>query len=440
MKNPYFLIIIIFSIMLFSWQTVFSQETEKQQEIQSMIDRGIEYERVNKLDRAIEIYCQILELDPDNILIKVRLAKIFSWQNKFDEALKLLDEVLKISPQHSEALFRKAQILSWQGHYKEAINFYELYLTKEKNDADALMGIARVCFWSGEYEKAIEYFNRAVSAGADEVEVGMELGKVYLAMDNKKKASEEFKLVLELDPDNKEAKRFLRGIELLKTVEIEPMGIVWELYPDGTEAVTMENKFTYNYKQLFSFILTYQDKALNSIHDQSFNFGGVFMGIKNFYLSASFGYIPEPDFSPKYQLETSFDYGLGAGFVPGIRISAEVYPTETLFTISPRITKYFTDYTYAVISYYQYIYSSGYRTLNISFNLSMEYLPKNPLYLGVSYGGDVETKDPERRHFDFNTGISFKITENLVGIFEYSWIETKYGRTNRIGYRHRVQW
>ena len=433
-----FLLILLFVIP--QVQILLSEEVQKQQEIEKLIDKGIEYERANNLDKAIEIYQKVLELDPENLHIKVRLAKVLSWKNEFDKALEILNEVIEVSPYHSEALFRKAQILSWKGEYKKAIATYELYLMKEKNDADALMGIGRACFWSGQYDKAIEYLKRALAAGADEVEVRMELGKVYLATDNKKAARDEFKKILEIDPENKDAKRFLRGIELLKTVEIEPMGIIWELYPDGSTATTLQNNFLYHYRQTFDFILSLNAKALNGTNDTNFRIGTVYMGINNLYTGLTFSFTPDADLYSPAQITASIDYGVGAGFVPGIEVSADIYSSETLFTISPRFTKYFTDYTYAVVGYHQYIYSTGYDTLNISFNLSMEYLPQNTISFGVSYGGDVETKDPEKRVFDFNTGITFRITENLMGIIEYSWVETKYGRTHRIGYINRVQW
>ena len=75
--------------MLFFQPSLFAQETE---EIERMIEKGIEYEREGKLRQASDMYKEILTKDPNNIMVKIRLAKILSWQNEFNEALNILDE------------------------------------------------------------------------------------------------------------------------------------------------------------------------------------------------------------------------------------------------------------------------------------------------------------------------------------------------------------
>ncbi|MFW6138908.1 MAG: tetratricopeptide repeat protein, partial [Spirochaetota bacterium] len=130
---------------------IFGSETDK------LIDQAIMYERQGRLDQAIETYRQILEIDPSNVMVQVRLAKVLGWKQRFEEALELLNQVLEKYPGHSEALFRKAQILSWQKKYTQSIETYRKYLNVEKNDSDALMGIARVSFWAGNNQEAISY-------------------------------------------------------------------------------------------------------------------------------------------------------------------------------------------------------------------------------------------------------------------------------------------
>ena len=95
------------------------------EEIDSLIDQGIQYERDNKLQQAIDTYRHVLEFDQKNIMVRIRLAKVLSWTNQYDEALIILNEVLEQNPEQPEALFRKAQILSWQGKYEESILLFK---------------------------------------------------------------------------------------------------------------------------------------------------------------------------------------------------------------------------------------------------------------------------------------------------------------------------
>jgi len=447
-KGKLFIISLILTLFLSSIFLPLNAKAQTSQEVERLVDEGIMYERQNRLDEAIEIYRRVLELDPENILVKVRLAKVLSWKNNFEEALSILNSVLQQVPEQSEALFRKAQILSWQKNYSESIEAYKKYLQIKKDDADALMGIARVYFWSGRYEDAINYFNRAVQAGANEVEARLELGKVYLAMNNTTLAKEQFIKVIELDPDNKDAKRFLKGIPALITFELIPVAFSWDIYPDSSLGITASSSLTYHHKQVWNISLLYEDTATGGFHDQTFTLTNVFMGIHNLYMLGSFFYTPEPDFSPETGGEVGATLSIQGGFGAGVYISADLYreapagviQNDTLFAIKPEIVKYFGDLNFILIRYNHYLYTSGYSTSTLNLSMNMEYYEKNILYAGFTYGGDVETRNKERRIFEIALGISCNVTENLELFFYYSLIETQYGKTNQIKFNPLIKW
>ena len=58
----------------------------------------------------------------------------------------------------------------------------------------------------------------------------------------------------------------------------------------------------------------------------------------------------------------------------------------------------------------------------------------------IFYGGDVETRDPARRVFDFASGISINLHENLETSLSYAWIETPYGRSSEISWSNYIRW
>jgi len=450
-KNKIFSIAVIPSIFLLFFITssiiVYAQNTtnisltpEQKKKIELLMDMGIRYEHEDKLDKAAETFRQALEIDPNNILVKVRLAKILSWKGKYDEALKYLNEVLNKVPNHPEALFRKAQILSWQGKYNEAIATYQIYLLEEKNDADALMGIGRVCFWSGWYEKAIEYFNRAIKAGGDKIDAYLNLGKIYLAIDNKEKAKEMFKKVLEIDPNNKDAKKFLAGIRTMKTFEIEPLTLNWYYYTDGNIGITTNTSLLYHYKQKIDFLFKFEDSAINSQHDQKFTTGITYMGIENLYLGVKYRVTYDPDFSEYYFGELSLHYNFKKVITPGIMIDYYRFSYDTMVAVKPELQKDFSDVSYARVRFNQYLFSDNYKASTIELYIQFEYYNKNTIYVNATYGGDSEIKDPNRRIFDFGLGISYDITDNLGIKFGYGWLETQYGRTHELTWQNTVKW
>jgi tetratricopeptide (TPR) repeat protein len=418
------------------------------EEIERLVDEGIMYERENRLDEATRAYQRALELDPSNILIKIRLAKVLSWQNRFDEALSILNSVLEQAPRQSEALFRKAQILSWQGKYSESIEVYRRYLEIKGDDTDALMGIARVYFWSGKNEEAIEYFNRAIDAGADEVEARIELGKVYIAINDTEMAKEEFKRALELDPENNEAKRYLKGIPAIITYEIIPLAFSWDLYPDSSLGITASSSITYHHKQVWNISFVYEDAAIGGVHDRTVTLKNVFMGIHNLYMMGSFFYTPEPDFSPITGGEIGATISFRGGFGTGVYFSADYYgeapgiaiQNDTLIAIKPEIIKYFGEMNFILLRYTHYLYTSGYSTSTFNLSTNFAYFQDNCIYAGFTYGGDVETRKKERRVFEIALGISYNVTENLGLFFNYSWIETQFGKTNQFEFHPVIKW
>ncbi|MGQ9614880.1 MAG: tetratricopeptide repeat protein [Spirochaetota bacterium] len=417
-------------------------------EVERFIDEGIRYERENRLDEATRAYRKALELDPSNILIMVRLAKVLSWQNRFDEALDILNSVLEQAPRQSEALFRKAQILSWQGKYSESIETYGRYLEIKGDDTDALMGIARVYFWSGKNEEAIEYFNKAIEAGADEIEARIELGKVYLAMNDTYMAKEEFNRVLQLDPENNEAKRYLKSIPALISFEIIPVAFSWDLYPDRSLGITASSSVTYHHKQAWNIFFLYKDAAIGSVHDNTVTVKNVLMGIPNLYMMGSFFYTPDPDFSPVTGGEIGASLSFGGGFGAGLYLSADYYgeaprltiQNDTLVAIKPEIIKYFGELNFILLRYNQYFYTSGYSTATFNLSTNFAYFQNNCIYAGLTYGGDIETRKKERRVFEIALGISFNVTENLGLFFNYNWVETQFGKTNQFEFHPLIKW
>ena len=417
--------------------TLVAQETA---EVDRLIDRGIRYERENDLTGAITTFRQILVIDPDNTMIKIRLAKVLSWKNEFDQALVILNDILVDNPREPEALFRKAQILSWQGRYGESLSVFELYLEEKPDDPDALLGIARVSFWSGKNTEAVALFQQAIAAGAYEIEARVELGKVYLAMGKKENAKTEFERVLELAPENAEAARFLKGIRIQKTYEVMPLGFRWNIYPDATFSVTATSFLIYHLKQSWDFTLQHEDACIRGIHDHTILAETVFRGIRNTYIRGGLAHAFDPTYLPEWKTDLGFNYSFPHLFGVGISLQSDIFETEALWKIIPELRRDFTDISYISLKYNRYLYTTGYSTGSFEILLNAEYYNRNDLFVKAVYGGDIEVRDKSRRVFDFAAGITYSFTENLESSISYGRIETPYGKSHEISYQSVIKW
>jgi Flp pilus assembly protein TadD len=438
----------IFVLVILLFLIPLTLQAQDSSEIDILIDKGIGYERENKLEESIETYRQIIEIDPDNELVRVRLAKVLSWTHRYEEALVILDEVLARNPEQSEALFRKAQILSWEGQYGESIELYEAYLRQEPDQPDGLMGLARVYFWSGRNDEAIVYFQRSIAAGADQVDVHINMAKVYLSTGNNDAAEEELKLALELDPDNEEAKRLMAGIERLWRYELMPPSFTFYVFPDKTVAYELSTSFTYHHRQRWDFIGAYELVTILDFFDHTLLFTTVFMGVPRLYLVGGFEFTPDAQFSPTGVLKTSVNYGFPNSIGAGVAFEASFWeeaPLSTiqndeLYEIRPNVTRYFGDISNVSFSYSEYIFGSGYSTRRAGIGTTLAFYKENTISAGFSYGGSVEIKDKARRVLEIGLGLGIRMSRMFYVGFSYEYIDTQYGQTNQISILPVIRW
>ncbi len=417
-------------------------------EIDRLIDRGVQFERENKLQQAIDTYRRVIELDPENVLVHIRLAKVLSWTNQYDEALAILDEVLAQNPEQPEALFRKAQILSWQGRFDESIELYEAYLEREPDHPEGLMGLARVYFWSGSNEQAIEYFGKAIEAGADEVDARINLAKVYLAMGNNDQAEQELQTVLSIYPDHEEAKRLLEGIPKLYTFEYVPLEFILYIFPDNSPGYNFSTSFTYHHRQRWDFIAAYELEYISDTFDHTIIFTTVYMGVPGLYLLAGGEVTPGADFSPMGTANLGINYTFGNFIGTGLHFRADVYgdaplssiQNQNLYEIGPEIFKYFGDITHVKLTYSHFFLSNGYNTWKLGIGITFDYFKENAIFAGMAYGGSVEVQDETRRVLEIDLGIGYRITKKLDLGLSYAYIDTQYGQTHQIGFRPVLRW
>lgn len=102
------------------------------------LSKAINFAHAHKFQEALTAIDQALVLNPICIESLINRALILESLNRLDDALDCINLVLKISPKLAPALSVRAAILYEMGSYLDAINSYSLLIEERPNDTDAL--------------------------------------------------------------------------------------------------------------------------------------------------------------------------------------------------------------------------------------------------------------------------------------------------------------
>lgn len=133
------------------------------------------------LGSAANVLKELLESDGDNVEAANDLAVVYSMNGNLSDAEKVLSDVVSRHPEHTLAKKNLASMYSNQGKFEEAVALYQDILKSTPFD--------------------VEVFNS--------------LGQICLRLGNVAQAKEFFSIILEKDPGNQQAKKFLDAIESL---------------------------------------------------------------------------------------------------------------------------------------------------------------------------------------------------------------------------------
>jgi tetratricopeptide (TPR) repeat protein len=156
--------------------------------------------------RASAFLAKGSELDPSNVLNRVRLARSYAATGRLDDARKEALKVLEQSPDNADALVT----LSEGARSKEGIEAAEEQLQKfpKKTDVSFYVASANLLFNTGDMVGADNVLRQALAVDPKSSQAHMAMGNLYLLQKNQKQAGEEFKKAAELAP--------IRSFERLK--------------------------------------------------------------------------------------------------------------------------------------------------------------------------------------------------------------------------------
>ena len=211
---------------------------------------GMAFEENGEMDRALEAYRKVLNVDPGQAQLATRVAGLLIQQDDFPQAIDVLKDAIKANPNNAEPYQQLAFIyLKYLKRTDQAIDYANRAIALNPADAEGYQRLVEIEVAAGQEKKALEVLDRAAKVRSNDPAFWMRLGKLYVAIlfksdsqpkpDELKKTNEIFKRAAEHAGDDpavlKEIADYYAASEQLK--EAIPLYLrVLELQPDDANA------------------------------------------------------------------------------------------------------------------------------------------------------------------------------------------------------------
>jgi len=162
-------------------------------------------EEANKeLGKALGNYKKAVELDPQHIEAKIKLAKIYvvaGTTKMVNEATALLVEIKKVDPENSQAALIAATIKYKSGSKKEATQDLQKVVARDIKLVDGISLLSTLHLANNEEEKAVKLLTQGVINNPDSIMLRISLAKILAKNKDLLGAEKYLKQAVNLDPE-----------------------------------------------------------------------------------------------------------------------------------------------------------------------------------------------------------------------------------------------
>jgi tetratricopeptide (TPR) repeat protein len=232
---------------------------------------GMAFEENGEMERALQAYRKVLNVDPGQSELASRVAGLLIQQDDFPQAIDVLKDAIKANPNNAEPYQHLAFIYTrYLKKTDQAIDYANRAIALNPGDVDGYQRLVEIELAAGQERRALEALDRALKVHSTDPNFWLGVGKLYVAIlfksdsqpkpDELRKTNEIFKKAAEYAADDpgilKDVADYYAASQQLK--EAIPLYLrVLEVQPDDANA---------REKLATGFVLTNQrDKAVEML-------------------------------------------------------------------------------------------------------------------------------------------------------------------------------
>lgn len=152
------------------------------------LDKALKYQEEGKYREAIEIYNEIIDLNPENIIVLNNIGVCYLALGNPDKAIEFFKRVIKISPKDSDVYFNIGKAFFISDRLKDALKAYKIAEKYRPKDMDIVKNLGIIHLKLGEIGAARINFEFLLRESPKNWEAYFWLAKCYEGMKDFKKA------------------------------------------------------------------------------------------------------------------------------------------------------------------------------------------------------------------------------------------------------------
>jgi len=170
-------------------------------QIESLYRKAIQFHQQNELQKAEELYRQILEIDAQQIPVYNNLVNTLMLQNKLDEADQVLEKALQIAPENNQLLLIRSDIKMRMGKVDEGIACVQKAIALNPETPEGHYNLGNLYAQNQQFQEAQKAYEETIRLSPDFCAAHYNLGNVFYALGDLEASKKAFQMAKEKNPD-----------------------------------------------------------------------------------------------------------------------------------------------------------------------------------------------------------------------------------------------
>jgi tetratricopeptide (TPR) repeat protein len=170
---------------------------------------GTSFEENGEMEKALDAYRKVLNVDPGEAELAARVAALLSRQDQFPEAIDILKDAIKVRPQEPAPYLQLAFIYAkYLKKHEQAVEFANRAIALDPTNIDGYQRLFEIELAAGNEKQALQCLERATKSRSNDPNFWTTLGKFYSSLALKPDAEPDAELIARVNEVYKKAVQY----------------------------------------------------------------------------------------------------------------------------------------------------------------------------------------------------------------------------------------